>query len=66
MNWTLNGLTLQSNETNIHNSSTDSEDWKEYVNRFTKIWNDELENIESLDLTLNLPMNYSKKLEIRV
>ena len=47
MNWTLNGLTLQSNETNIHNSSTDSEDWKEYVNRFTKIWNDELENIES-------------------
>lgn len=47
MNWTLNGLTLQSNETNIHCSFDDSKDWQEYVSRFNKIWNDELENIES-------------------
>lgn len=47
MNWTLGGLTLQSNETNIYTSTPTSNYWSYYLDRFENIWNGNLKNLKS-------------------
>lgn len=54
MNWTLGGLTLQSNETNIYTSESTSNYWSYYLERFEDIWNNKLDNLKSYNFETNL------------
>ena len=54
MNWTLSGLTLQSNETNIYTSETASNYLSHYLDRFEDIWNNKLQYLKSYKFETNL------------